>query len=99
MAERRRYLVAYDIREPRRLRHVFKTMKEYGEHLQYSVFLCDLDGVEKPGLLMHLGSILDHRVDSVVIVDLGEAVGRGALCFEFLGARLPLPDSTSATIV
>lgn len=98
MADRRRYLVAYDIRHPARLRKVFEVMKSYGEHLQYSVFLCDLDGTEKPGLMLHLGSIINHAVDSVVIVDLGEATGRGALCFEFMGSRLPLPDS-GATIV
>lgn len=90
---RRRYLVAYDIRDPRRLRAVFRTMKEYGEHLQYSVFLCDLDGVEKPGMLLHLGDLIKHSEDSVVIVDLGVAADRGRLCFEFMGTHRPLPGS------
>jgi CRISPR-associated protein Cas2 len=90
---RRRYLVAYDIRHPRRLREVFEAMKGYGEHLQYSVFLCDLDGSEKPGMMLHLGSIIKHSEDSIVIVDLGEAAGRGKLCFEFMGTHRELPDS------
>lgn len=88
---RRRYLVAYDIRHPTRLRQVFKTMKAYGEHLQYSVFLCDLDGTEKPAMLLHLGSLIKHDEDSVAIVDLGEASDRGRLCFEFMGTHRPLP--------
>ena len=90
---RRRHLVAYDIRQPRRLRQVFKAMKEYGEHLQYSVFLCDLDGAEKPAMLLHLASIIKHTEDSVVVVDLGVAQDRGRLCFEFLGTHRALPGS------
>ena len=39
---RRLYLVAYDICDPKRLRKVFKTMRGFGEHLQFSVFQCDL---------------------------------------------------------
>ena len=34
---RRRYLVAYDIREDRRLRNVASCMEGYGERIQYSV--------------------------------------------------------------
>ena len=36
---RRRFLIAYDICDPKRLRQVCKTMEEYGERLQYSVFI------------------------------------------------------------
>ena len=39
---RGRYLVAYDIRDPRRLREVHRIVKGYGVSLQYSVFVCDL---------------------------------------------------------
>ncbi|MBW3640220.1 MAG: CRISPR-associated endonuclease Cas2 [Actinobacteria bacterium] len=95
---RRRYLVAYDIRHPTRLRQVFKAMKGYGEHLQYSVFLCDLDGVEKPAMLLHLGSIISHGEDSVAIVDLGEAREWGSLCFEFMGTHRPLPGGSSLVV-
>ena len=44
---RRRYVVAYDIREPKRLRQVHSAMKAFGYPLQYSVFVCDLDGMER----------------------------------------------------
>lgn len=66
-------------------------MKGFGEPLQYSVFLCDLDGVEKPDMLVRLGRLIKHDEDSVVIVDLGEAQERGSLCFEFMGTHRPLP--------
>ena len=41
------YLVCYDITDDKRLRRVFKTCKNYGDHLQYSVFECDLNPKEK----------------------------------------------------
>ena len=36
---RRRYLLAYDIADPKRLRRVCSLMEDHGERLQYSVFL------------------------------------------------------------
>ncbi|MGH9026083.1 MAG: CRISPR-associated endonuclease Cas2 [Acidimicrobiia bacterium] len=90
---RRRYLVAYDIREPNRLRRVHQTMKGFGYPMQYSVFICDLDGREKVFLKRDVGDVIDHRVDSVAILDLGEADRRGSECFEFMGARIALPWS------
>lgn len=95
---RRRYLVAYDIRHPTRLRAVFKAMKQYGEHLQYSVFLCDLDGAEKPAMQLHLADLIKHSEDSVAIVDLGEAQERGTLCLEFMGTHRPLPRGRSVIV-
>jgi hypothetical protein len=40
------YLVTYDICDDKRLRRVFKTMRNWGDHLQYSVFECQLNGAE-----------------------------------------------------
>lgn len=37
------YLIAYDITDPRRLRHVAKTCEAFGIRVEYSVFECDLD--------------------------------------------------------
>lgn len=90
---RRRYLVAYDIREEGRLRQIHKTMKAYGDPLQYSVFLCDLDDSERVIMRADLRAIMNERVDSVAIVDLGDARTRGMDCFEFLGTTLGLPRS------
>jgi len=36
----RHYLVAYDVRQPRRLRRVHRVLKARGLPVQYSVFLC-----------------------------------------------------------
>ena len=86
----RRYIVAYDIRNPNRLRRVHKTMKTFGYSMQYSVFICDLDNMEKYDLLGQIGDIINHSVDSIAIMDLGEADHRGKECFEFMGAHQAL---------
>lgn len=95
---RQRYLVAYDIRDQLRLRQVHATMKGYGFALQYSVFICDLDFVEKIGLRMDLGGIIHSGLDSVAIVNLGAPARRGESCFEFMGVHPTLP-ATGPTIV
>ena len=87
---RRRYLIAYDIASPKRLRRVCKIMEGYGERLQYSVFISDLSSSE----LVHARAEVEDEMlmseDSVVIVDLGEvAVAR----FLFLGQHRTLPTS------
>ena len=93
MASRRRYLVAYDIRDDKRLRLVYKTMKGYGWRMQYSVFICDLDRIELLSLKTDLGAIIHHAVDSIAMVDLGSPHERGSDCFQFMGAVDTLPES------
>lgn len=68
---RRLYLVTYDICEPRRLRKVFKTVQGFGEHLQLSVFQCDLTATDRIELQAALEEIIDHSEDKVLIFDLG----------------------------
>lgn len=36
------YVISYDISETKRRNKIFKLLKNYGEHRQYSVFECDL---------------------------------------------------------
>ena len=43
---RRTYIVCYDIADPKRLRNVFKKMRAWGDHLQFSVFECQLRNVD-----------------------------------------------------
>jgi CRISPR-associated protein Cas2 len=68
---RRLYLVTYDICEPRRLRKVFKTMQGFGEHLQLSVFQCDLTAIDRIEMQAALEGIIDHDEDKVLMIDLG----------------------------
>jgi len=96
---RTRYLVAYDIRDERRLRLTNKTVKAFGYSLQYSVFVCDLTRAEKTRLRGELSEIINSAVDSVVFIDLGSPSARGVECFEFMGVRDQLPIDGTATIL
>lgn len=86
---RRRYLVAYDIRNDRRLRAVATCMESFGERVQYSVFVCDLSGRELAEMSLQLERLMRLMEDSVMIIDLG---GVDAGRFRFLGVHDPLPD-------
>lgn len=91
MAERTRYLLAYDIRHPKRLRRVHKVAQDFGAPLQYSVFVCDLTAVELLALKGQLLEEVHSGEDSIGIFDLGPPKGRGLTCVEFIGTRRPLP--------
>ena len=90
---RRRYLLAYDISDEKRLRQVHKVVKGFGWPMQYSVFICDLDKMELIALRSELGRVMHHQADSVAIIDLGEPRERGRSCFEFMGRAPTLPRS------
>ena len=68
---RRRYLIAYDIADPRRLRQVCTLMEEHGERLQFSVFLCDLTIAERAELETSVTRVMKLAEDSIVEIDLG----------------------------
>jgi CRISPR-associated protein Cas2 len=93
VADRTRYLLAYDIREDKRLRRVHEVAVGFGEPLQYSLFVCDLTRAELILLRSRLIDEMHLDVDSVAIFQLGEPTGRGVRCTEFLGKRRPLPNS------
>lgn len=86
---RRRYLIAYDIRDPQRLRRICKLMEAHGERLQYSVFICDLSRGELAQLTTRSEEIMHLGLDSVVIVDLGDVSDAR---FTFIGWRADLPN-------
>lgn len=90
---RTRYVVSYDISDPRRLRRVHKTVKDFGWALQYSVFICDLDAIELMILKQELATELHHGEDAVAFINLGPPSSRGRDCFEFMGLRPDLPTS------
>jgi CRISPR-associated protein Cas2 len=82
---RQRYIVTYDIADPKRLRQVFKLMKGFGEHLQLSVFRCDLSALSLAQMKAELIGIIDAQKDQVLIIDVGPTEGRGVEVFESLG--------------
>ena len=87
---RSRYLIAYDIAHPRRLRLTCKVMEGYGDRLQYSVFLCDLSGAELAQWERTIRPVLDLREDSIVVIDLGRP---GAMVVRCIGVARQIPHS------
>lgn len=79
------YLVCYDICNDKRLRKVFRTCRNYGDHLQYSVFECDLNQTEMVNLEQELGEIINHIEDQVLFVALGPAESRGERVIRAVG--------------
>lgn len=93
------YIVAYDISDPKRLRRVHRTMRGYGDSLQYSVFRCILSPSERVLLLEALTPILNHREDQVMLINLGPASGRAHVSIETLGRALASEPERIAVIV
>jgi CRISPR-associated endonuclease Cas2 len=65
LSERRTYLVAYDIRAPRRLARVHRALSEAGYWLQYSVFAVDLTDRERVQLMARLRRLINEADDDV----------------------------------
>ena len=82
---RHSYIVTYDICDDRRLRKVFTTMRNWGDHLQYSVFECQLTSSDMIQLRDELRKIIHHNEDQVLFINLGPSDGRGDRVIEALG--------------
>lgn len=74
---RNTYIVCYDIADPKRLRRVFKVCKDFGQHLQFSVFECDLTLAEKLQFEEKLSAEIKREEDQVLFIRLGPAEQRG----------------------
>jgi CRISPR-associated protein Cas2 len=59
-------LVAYDITDPKRLRHVAQLCEDYGVRVQYSVFECHLDEDEFTDFWLKLLDRINEDEDRVV---------------------------------
>lgn len=79
------YLVCYDICDDKRLRKVFQVMRGWGDHLQYSIFECQLRQSDLVRLRSELDGIINHKEDQVLFVYLGPAEGRGDRVITALG--------------
>ena len=82
---RQRYLIAYDVSDDKRRTAVFKTLMGNGDHVQFSVFLCQLSDVELQRLKGKLQDCVNTRQDQVIILDLGPAESELASRLECIG--------------
>lgn len=95
---RNRYIVAYDVREPKRLRRTHKKMQGFGDSLQYSVFACNLSKKELVMMEEAISEVVNLREDSVLIIDAGPVGGRGSESMRTLGVQIRLQVNEAAIV-
>ncbi len=67
-----RWLLAYDVREPKRLQRVWRYLRQEGVRLQYSVYLLAGDRAHVEQVIDKLRQLIDERADDVRIYPLTE---------------------------
>lgn len=96
---RTRFIVSYDIANPRRLQKVHRKMKDFGEPLQYSVFLCDFSPPEKVLLIEALTPLINNREDQILLINIGASTGRGQNVIESLGRDFDRTYQNPAAVI
>lgn len=94
---RTRYLVSYDVCDPKRLRRVAKAMEGFGTRIQYSVFECPMDEMRLARLKAELHALLHHEQDQVLFVSLGPEDSAHNLRIEAMG--VPYYERSRVVIV
>jgi len=79
------YIVTYDIADAKRLRRVFKTCKNFGNHIQFSVFECDLSPTERIRMESKLKALIHHEKDQILFIALGPSESRGERMISSIG--------------
>lgn len=92
------FVVAYDITDAKRLKLMFKKMKNWGDHAQFSVFLCHLNETELAKMKTELYELINHQEDQVMIIHLGPEEGRAKEAISTIG-RPWVPTSRSARVI
>jgi len=92
------YIVTYDVCDARRLRRVFRLMRGYGDHMQYSVFRCELSDRERAELMTKLGDVLKPSEDQALLFPLGPVGGAREKTIHHVG-RPYEPSSRSVIVV
>ena len=90
-SDRRAYLVCYDVGDDKRRAVIHKTMRAFGEWMQYSVFLCVLSASRFVRLRTELEETIQRGEDHVLIVPLGSPESGRINQILSLGKALQLP--------
>jgi len=70
---RRRYLVTYDVADDKRRLRIFKNLHNWGDRIQYSVFVCELANRERVMMCHQLQKLVHRDEDQILVIDLGNA--------------------------
>jgi CRISPR-associated protein Cas2 len=92
------YIVVYDISDKKRVKKVFKTMKEFGDHTQLSVFLCRLDLKSFREMQKKLNAVIEEEEDQIIFFNLGPENMLPRMDITHMG-RSPVLETRNAIIV
>lgn len=95
---RQTFVVTYDIADPKRLRLVYRLMRGWGDHIQLSVFRCELNARELVELRGRLSRVIHHSDDQVLFVDVGPVEGRGASSIRAIGKVYTSPERRAIVV-
>lgn len=91
------YIVTYDVADNKRVKAVFKKMKNWGDHTQYSVFFCHLNDTELAILKAELDSVIKPTEDQILFIRMGPEGGRFKDAVHTIG-RPWVPTSRTARV-
>lgn len=66
------HIVAYDIKDAKRLKKLSRLCLDYGVRIQYSIFEFDLNADLTKDFLQKISEIIDSAVDKVMVVPVCE---------------------------
>lgn len=95
---RHSYIVTYDVSDPKRLRKVYKLMLGHGDHVQLSVFRCELNHRELVELRAELAAIIHAGEDQVLFASLGPVEGRAKDAVTALGKPYLDPERLAVVV-
>jgi CRISPR-associated protein Cas2 len=85
------YVITYDIADDRRRDRVFRVLHGFGDHTQYSVFLCDLTETELVRLRVAVRPHINAAEDQLLIVEIGPATSPVGASIEAIGKEYEPP--------
>lgn len=62
------YIISYDVSDNKKRNKVAKILEEYGERMQYSVFVCYLERKILFKLLERVTKFIDKSTDSIIAI-------------------------------
>lgn len=86
------YIVAYDITDDDRRTDVFQYLRRWGNHLQYSVFRCELSRTSLAELISELEDMIHDGEDQILLFDMGPVDGRAAESVIAMGLPYTHPE-------
>ncbi len=94
----RLWLVCYDVADDKRRTKVYKTLRGFGDHLQYSVFRCALSPMQLGRLRTELEAVIAPAEDQVLMVLLGHAESRKSWRTITIGRAVEAPSRKARII-